>query len=160
MPSQIDTFLLRTGQRPPESPGSYVRCVLESLALAHRRTLRQAAELAGRELTGIHLVGGGSRNELLCQWTADATGLPVTAGPAEATALGNILLQARAHGLVGSLTDMRQLIARTQELRHYSPQGDRRAWDRAAARLDPGGPVGRPQPRAAPIRTKGRHHDD
>ncbi|MFH8518472.1 rhamnulokinase family protein [Streptomyces gelaticus] len=136
MPSRIDTHLVGIGQVPPGSPGGYVRCVLESLALAHRRTLRKAAGLAGRELTRIHLVGGGSRNELLCQWTADATGLPVTAGPAEATALGNILVQARARGLVGDLADMRQLVARTQELRHYTPQGDQRAWDRAAARLE------------------------
>ncbi|MFB8120108.1 rhamnulokinase family protein [Streptomyces sp. NPDC055962] len=132
MPSRIDDALVRTGQAVPEGPGGYVRCVLESLALAHRRTLREAAVLAKRELTRVHLVGGGSRNELLCQWTADATGLPVTAGPAEATALGNVLLQARAHGLVGGLTDMRGLVARTQRLRHYSPQGDPGAWDRAA----------------------------
>ncbi|WP_405667661.1 rhamnulokinase [Streptomyces sp. NBC_01166] len=135
MPSRIDAALTRTGQATPGSHGGYVRCVLESLALAHRRTLREAAALAGRELTRIHLVGGGSRNELLCQWTADATGLPVTAGPAEATALGNVLLQARAHGLVGELADMRRLVARTQELRHYTPQGDPGAWDRAADRL-------------------------
>ncbi|MFF3835836.1 rhamnulokinase family protein [Streptomyces sp. NPDC002458] len=136
MPARIDAALARTGQKPPDGPGGYVRCVLESLALAHRRTLRQAAQLAGRELTRIHLVGGGSRNALLCQWTADATGLPVTAGPAEATALGNVLLQARAHGLVGALSDMRGLVARTQELRHYWPRGDGGAWDRAAGRLE------------------------
>lgn len=135
MPSRIDAHLLRTGQKSPGTRGGYVRCVLESLALAHRRTLRRAAELAGREPTRIHLVGGGSRNELLCQWTADASGLPVTAGPAEATALGNILLQARAHGLVGGLAGVRRLVARTQELRHYEPRGDGRDWDRAEARL-------------------------
>jgi rhamnulokinase len=135
MPSRIDAALTRTGQATPDGPGGYVRCVLESLALAHRRTLREAAGLAGRELTRIHLVGGGSRNELLCQWTADATGLPVTAGPAEATALGNVLLQARPHGLAGGLTDMRRLVARTQELRHYTPQGNQGAWNRAADRL-------------------------
>ncbi|MFJ9060314.1 rhamnulokinase family protein [Streptomyces sp. NPDC102409] len=135
MPSRIGAALARTGQAVPEGAGGYVRCVLESLALAHRRTLREAAALAGRELTRIHLVGGGSRNELLCQWTADATGLPVTAGPAEATALGNVLLQARAHGLVGGLAEMRGLVARTQQVRHYSPQGDSGAWDRAADRL-------------------------
>lgn len=135
MPARIDAALARTGQTSPDDRGGYVRCVLESLALAHRRTLREAARLAGRELTRIHLVGGGSRNELLCQWTADATGLPVTAGPAEATALGNVLVQARAHGLVGGLADMRRLVARTQDLRHYLPRGDVGAWDRAADRL-------------------------
>ncbi|MFJ4914048.1 rhamnulokinase family protein [Streptomyces sp. NPDC088726] len=143
MPSRIDAHLLRTGQKPPGTRGGYVRCVLESLALAHRRTLRRAAELAGREPARIHLVGGGSRNELLCQWTADASGLPVTAGPAEATALGNILLQARAHGLVGGLAGVRRLVARTQELRHYEPRGDRRDWDRAEARLTGKTPAGK-----------------
>lgn len=160
MPSRIDAFLVRTGQQPPDGPGGYVRCVLESLALAHRRTLRQAAELAGREVTRVHLVGGGSRNELLCQWTADATGLPVTAGPAEATALGNILLQARAYGLVGGLTNMRRLVARTQDLRHYSPRGDRRAWDLAEARLEHGRPAGRPADADPSANDEGRHRDD
>ncbi|MFI9626540.1 rhamnulokinase family protein [Streptomyces sp. NPDC052042] len=136
MPARIDAHLARTGQRPPDGPGGYVRCVLESLALAHRRTLRGAAALAGVEPDRIHLVGGGSRNELLCQWTADATGLPITAGPAEATALGNVLMQARAQGMVGDLMEMRRLVARTQELRHYTPQGNQRAWDRASARLE------------------------
>ncbi|MFC9699191.1 rhamnulokinase family protein [Streptomyces sp. NPDC056943] len=136
MPERIRAHCRGTGQRAPESPGAVVRCVLESLALAHRRTLRQAAELAGREITRVHLVGGGARNELLCQWTADATGLPVVAGPVEATALGNVLVQARAAGLVGDLPSMRRLVARTQPLRHYVPRKDpagRAAWDAAAA---------------------------
>ncbi len=103
MPGRIDEFCRRTGQKPPDGQGAMVRCILESLALAHRHVLRQAARLADRQIDVVYLVGGGSRNELLCQWTADATGLPVVAGPAEATALGNILVQARArpraHGL-------------------------------------------------------------
>lgn len=140
MPERIRAHCRRTGQRAPESPGEVVRCVLESLALAHRRTLRQAADLAGREVTRVHLVGGGARNELLCQWTADATGLPVVAGPVEATALGNVLVQARAAGLVGDLPSTRRLVARTQPLRHYVPRKDpagRAAWDAAAARIEP-----------------------
>nr|AAZ23051.1 probable sugar kinase [Streptomyces fradiae] len=137
MPARIRDYCARTGQRVPGSQGAIVRCVLESLALAHRRALRQAAELAGRDINRIHLVGGGSRNDLLCQLTADATGLPVVAGPTEATALGNILVQARATGLVGDLADMRRLIASTQHLRHYTPRGDGTAWHAAAARLDP-----------------------
>lgn len=137
MPARIRDFCVRTGQRPPESPGAVVRCILESLALAHRRTLRQAAELAGREITHVHLVGGGSRNELLCRLTADATGLPVVAGPAEATALGNILVQARAHGLVGDgLPAMRALVAATQPLRRHEPGGDTAAWDAAETRVE------------------------
>ncbi|MCX4986508.1 rhamnulokinase family protein [Streptomyces sp. NBC_00572] len=136
MPARIRDFCARTGQPVPGSQGAVVRCVLESLALAHRRTLRQAADLAGRDITRVHIVGGGSRNELLCQLTADATGLPVVAGPTEATALGNILVQARATGLVGDLAAMRELVASTQHLRRYTPRGDSVVWDAAAARLD------------------------
>jgi rhamnulokinase len=84
----------------------------------------------------VHVVGGGSRNELLCQLTADACGLPVVAGPAEATALGNILVQARALGVApGSLDGMRALLRDGHKLRHYAPAGDNRAWQRAAARI-------------------------
>ncbi|MFE4308275.1 rhamnulokinase family protein [Streptomyces sp. NPDC056891] len=140
MPERIRAYCRRTGQPAPRSRGAVVRCVLESLALAHRRTLRQAAELAGREVARVHLVGGGARNALLCQWTADATGLPVVAGPVEATALGNVLVQARAAGLVGDLAAMRRLVARTQPLRHYEPREDRAgraAWDTAADRIEP-----------------------
>ncbi|WP_329577642.1 rhamnulokinase [Streptomyces sp. NBC_01361] len=137
MAERIRAYCRRTNQPAPSSQGAIVRCILESLALAHRRTLRQASALADRDIRHIHLVGGGSRNELLCQFTADATGLPVIAGPTEATALGNILVQARAHGLVGDLSAMRSLVADTQELRHYTPRGNSAAWAAAAARLSP-----------------------
>lgn len=136
MPGRIQEYCRRTGQPAPDGQGPLVRCILESLALAHRRTLRRAAELAGRDITRVHLVGGGSRNDLLCRLTADATGLPVVAGPTEATALGNILVQARSAGLVGDLASMRRLVAATQRLRHYRPRGDAAAWDAAAARLE------------------------
>ncbi|MEU6113542.1 rhamnulokinase family protein [Streptomyces sp. NPDC047117] len=135
MPARIAAYCVRTGQRPPEDQGSLVRTLLEALALAHARTLRRAAALAGREIRTVHLVGGGSRNELLCRLTADATGLPVVAGPAEATALGNVLVQARAHGLVPDRTAMRRLVASTQPLRRCTPGGDRAAWDAAARRI-------------------------
>jgi len=135
MPSRIDEYCVRTGQRPPVSRGAMVRTILESLALAHRRTLRQAAALSGRDIEVIHLVGGGSRNELLCQLTADATGLPVVAGPAEATALGNILVQARTHAQIGGLPELRRLVAETQPLRQFTPRGDERQWAAAAARV-------------------------
>ena len=99
-----------------------MRCVLDSLALAYRRTVRRAAALSGREVEVVHLVGGGARNTLLCQLTADACGRPVLAGPVEATALGNVLVQARAAGtLTGSLEDLRALVARTCELVRYTP---------------------------------------
>jgi rhamnulokinase len=99
-----------------------VRCVLDSLALAFRRTLREASDLAGKDIDVIHMVGGGARNALLCQLTADACGLPVVAGPVEATALGNLLVQARAAGLVTSLADARRLLAATQATTRYEPK--------------------------------------
>ncbi|GAB2956669.1 rhamnulokinase family protein [Nonomuraea fastidiosa] len=135
MPGRIAAECRRTGQRPPASPAGYVRCVLESLAIGHRRAVRQAMELSGRDVEVVHLVGGGSRNELLCQFTADACGLPVVAGPAEATTFGNVLVQARSAGLVSGLGEMRALVAETQPLRRYEPSGDLRAWDEAASRL-------------------------
>jgi rhamnulokinase len=135
MPARIAAECRRTGQRPPVSPAAFVRCVLESLALGHRLAVRQAMELSGREVSVVHLVGGGSRNELLCRFTADACGLPVVAGPGEATAIGNVLVQARAAGLVSDLGEMRSLVASSQELRRYEPSGDPHAWAEAAARL-------------------------
>lgn len=107
-----------------ESPAAVVRCILDSLALAYARTLRQAADLAGQPIDVVHVVGGGSQNRLLCQLTADATGLPVVAGPVEATALGNVLVQARADGALGrgaSLADLRSAVARTAQTQTYEP---------------------------------------
>ncbi|GAA3208102.1 rhamnulokinase family protein [Actinocorallia longicatena] len=132
MPSRITAFCERTGQPVPASPAEIVRCVVDSLALGHRKALRQASALSGLPIEVVHIVGGGSGNALLCQLTADATGLPVTAGPTEATALGNIGVQARAQGL---LTDLRPLIAATQPLRHYTPAGPSTPWDGAESRL-------------------------
>ncbi|MEV6601799.1 rhamnulokinase family protein [Actinoplanes sp. NPDC051346] len=106
-----------------------VRCIMDSLALAHRRAVRQAQELSGRHIDAVHIVGGGARNELLCQLTADACGLPVVAGPVEATALGNVLVQARAAGAVGGdLWALRALLRETQRIVRYEPRGDETAW--------------------------------
>ncbi|MEU4695137.1 rhamnulokinase family protein [Actinoplanes sp. NPDC023714] len=117
------------------SRATVTRCILDSLALAQRRAVRQARELAGREITKVHLVGGGALNELLCQLTADACGLPVLAGPVEATAIGNLLVQARAAGVVeGGLDAMRALVRETQRIVRYEPRGDDAAWRAAAAR--------------------------
>ncbi|GAA1983765.1 rhamnulokinase family protein [Catenulispora subtropica] len=135
IPDRIRRFCADTGQPPPPTPGATVRCILESLALAHRHTLRQAATLAHRSLGTVHLVGGGSHNALLCQWTADALGLPVIAGPAEATAVGNVLMQGRAHGLLADLAAMRHLVAASHRLCRYEPSGDEAAWDHAAERV-------------------------
>ncbi|GAA5116082.1 rhamnulokinase [Pseudonocardia adelaidensis] len=137
MPERIADACRRLGQDPPPSRGATVRCVLESLALAHRRVVRQAVALSGREVDVVHVVGGGSRNALLCQLTADACGLPVVAGPVEATAMGNVLVQARALGaLHGDLAALRALLRATQPLTRYEPQGDERAWAEAEQRLE------------------------
>lgn len=136
MPARIAEFCRRTEQPAPADPAATVRCVLESLALAHRRTVRAAAELSGRDVDVVHIVGGGARNALLCQLTADACGLPVVAGPVEATASGNVLVQARALGVIdGHLTDLRSLLRRNADLVRYEPGGETGAWASAEARI-------------------------
>ncbi|MFG1925567.1 rhamnulokinase family protein [Cryptosporangium sp. NPDC048952] len=134
MPSRIAAFARATGQPEPAAPAEVVRCILDSLALAFRRTIREAASLASHDVDVVHVVGGGARNALLCQLTADATGLPVVAGPVEATALGNVLVQARAAGLVSDLADARRLLAGTQRVVRYAPR-EGFQWDTLAARL-------------------------
>jgi sugar (pentulose or hexulose) kinase len=119
------------------SRGAVVRCILDSLALAHRRAVHQAQELSGRHVDAVHIVGGGARNELLCQLTADACGLPVLAGPVEATALGNVLVQARAAGAIsGDLSALRSLLRQTQQIVRYEPRGDAAAWRAVERRLE------------------------
>lgn len=136
MPDRIVETCHRTGRPVPRDPAETVRCILDSLALAHRTAIEDAQRLTGRHVDVVHIVGGGAHNELLCQLTADACGLPVVAGPAEAAALGNVLVQARAAGVLsGGLADLRSLLRTTQPLRHYEPTADRTGWNDAAARL-------------------------
>jgi Sugar (pentulose and hexulose) kinases len=100
-----------------------VRCILDSLAAAYGRAVHDAARLSGRSVEVVHLVGGGARNSLLCQLTADACEVPVLAGPVEATALGNVLVQARARGLLaGDLETLRALVRATQDIRRFEPR--------------------------------------
>ena len=120
----------------PAEPAETVRCILDSLALAYRRAIGQAQSLSGRHADVVHIVGGGARNSLLCQLTSDATGLPVIAGPAEATCFGNVLVQARTlDAAPGDLAGMRALIRSTQPLRTFFPAGDSAAWAAAEARI-------------------------
>jgi sugar (pentulose or hexulose) kinase len=136
MPQRIRDLCRETGQRPPETPPEVLRCVVDSLALAHRRAVREAQHLSGHEVDVVHVVGGGARNALLCQLTADACGLPVVAGPVEATALGNVLVQARALGVLsGDLAALRSLLTRTQNLVTYSPRGATADWDAGERRV-------------------------
>ncbi len=124
MPGRI-AAACRAGDQPvPASRAETVRCVVDSLAQAHRRAVAAAVRLSGHEVDVVHMVGGGARNTLLCQLTADACGLPVIAGPVEATALGNVLVQARALGaLDGDLAALRALVRATQPTVRYEPAG-------------------------------------
>lgn len=135
MPTRIAEACRGAGQQPPNTRGEMARCILESLALAYRRNVRLAGSLSGRPVDVVHVVGGGARNELLCQLTADACGVPVLAGPVESTALGNVLVQARTLGAnLPDLAAMRTLIAATHEVRHYQPSGGDQ-WTQADAQL-------------------------
>ncbi|MFD5698109.1 rhamnulokinase [Streptomyces lasiicapitis] len=135
MPERIAEACRTTGQPVPTTPGAITRCILDSLALAHRRAITSAQSLADHPVDVVHVVGGGARNRLLCQLTADACEVPVVAGPAEAAALGNVLVQARAHGRVTDRAAMRELLVRTQLLARYEPSADRGVWEAADARV-------------------------
>ncbi len=134
MPARIRAFCQRTGQPVPESKAAVVRCALESLALKYRWVLEKLEEIVGRKLEPLHIVGGGTQNRLLNQFSADAIGRPVVAGPVEATALGNILMQAIALGHIGSLAQGRQVIGQSFERISYEPR-DHAAWDEAYPRF-------------------------
>jgi rhamnulokinase len=121
MPAALADFCRRTGQPAPPEPGAVVRCALESLALRYRWVLERLESLLGRRLDTVHVVGGGSQNELLCQFTADACNRQVLAGPVEATAIGNVLVQAIGIGLLGSLAEGREIVRRSFGVRTYTP---------------------------------------
>jgi rhamnulokinase len=135
MPARIAAACRTTGQPVPEDPAAITRCVLDSLAMAHRAAVLDAQRLAGRPVDVVHVVGGGARNGLLCRLTADACGLPVVAGPPEAAALGNVLVQARARGLLPDRAAARSLVARTQPLTRHLPSGGTADWVAAARRI-------------------------
>ena len=135
MPAAITAFCRRTKQAPPGTKGAVVRSLLESLALKYRFVIDQLGAVLERPIEKVHVIGGGSRNAMLCQLTADATGLPVVAGPAEATAIGNILVQALAMGRLGSPAEIRAVVRESFEPRSFAPSGPAGAWDRAAARF-------------------------
>jgi rhamnulokinase len=137
MPARIADACRASGQPVPPSPAAFARCILDSLAVAHRRAVREAQHLSGRHVDAVHIVGGGALNALLCQLTADACELPVLAGPVEATALGNVLVQARAAGAIGGdLSALRALLRQTQQIVRYEPDGDTAAWRAAERRME------------------------
>jgi rhamnulokinase len=133
MPQKIRAFCAKTNQPEPSSPGELIRVCLESLALTYRKTLEGLEDVLGRKISTIHIVGGGSRNELLNQMTAEACDRTVIAGPVEATAIGNALVQAMAIGRVSSLAEARRIVAESFDVRRYEPR-DTASWDQAYQR--------------------------
>jgi rhamnulokinase len=134
MPARIADFCRRTGQPVPSTPGGITRCALESLALVYKKTLDELEEVTGKAIDRIHIVGGGCKNTLLNQCAADATGRKVLAGPVEATALGNILIQALALGRLGSLAELREVVRNSFPLEEYTPSAPDK-WRAAHARF-------------------------
>ncbi|HYO29295.1 MAG TPA: FGGY-family carbohydrate kinase [Thermomicrobiales bacterium] len=131
MPARIVRLCVESEQIPPAGVGPTVRCILESLALTYRRVLDRLELVTGRPITTVHVVGGGARNALLSRLTADATRRRVLAGPVEATALGNVLVQAMALGEFASLAEVRDVVRRSVTVDAFEPAGDEAAWDAA-----------------------------
>ncbi len=134
MPEAVCEFCRRTGQTVPASEGAVLRCALESIAMKFRQVLGMCEELIGGRLETIHIVGGGTQNRQLCQAAADACGRRVVTGPIEATATGNIMMQAVAAGDVGSIAEAREVIRNSFEVDEYQPR-DTAAWDEAYERF-------------------------
>lgn len=134
MPEKIRAYCLETGQTPPADVGATVRCILESLALLYRTTLEQLEDITGKSIRKLHIVGGGSRNRLLNQLSADATGRTVVAGPVEATAVGNVLIQAAATGLLKGLADIRATVKKSFAVETYKPK-DAKLWEEVAKKF-------------------------
>lgn len=132
MPARVRDYLRRTGQPIPETPSAMARCVLESLALRYRMVLDDLAAVTGTPVTGVHVVGGGSRNALLDRLTADVTGLPVRVGPVEATAFGNVLVQLGTLGELSGLAEMREVVRASDQPELIEPRGDAATEDRYA----------------------------
>lgn len=130
MTKAIDDYCLRTGQPVPENYAAYCRCIFDSLALRYRQVFTWLKEFASFDIQVLHIIGGGSKNEFLDQFTANSCGVTVLAGPQEGTALGNIMLQAKASGEVKDIWEMRQIIANSIELKRFEP-ADKDIWDKA-----------------------------
>ncbi len=134
MPAAILEFCLKSGQTVPTDEGAVLRCAMDSLAMKFRQVLGYCETLAGGRIETIHIVGGGTNNRLLCQSTADATGRRVVAGPVEATAIGNIMMQAVAARAVASIAEAREVVRRSFEVEEYEPRNTA-AWDEAYTRF-------------------------
>ncbi len=134
MPKRIYEYLERTGQKTTDDKGQMIRIILESLALRYRAVMEYIEDAAGQTVDVLHIVGGGIQNELLCQFTANALGKKVITGPIEATASGNILMQAIATGQIKTLSETREIVRKSFELKEYDPQ-DTAAWEEQYERI-------------------------
>ncbi len=134
LPGRIAAYCDESGQKPPRDDGAFVRCILESIALKHAETVELLSRVTGRELDDLHVLGGGAHNDLLCAWTAAAAQRPVIAGPAEATLVGNLLVQALALGEIASHREGRELVRRSFVPSTYEPAADG-YWDEARGRF-------------------------
>ena len=134
MPARILDYCRESGQAVPESTGEIMRCVNESLALKYRHALDRLHAVSGLPVSQLHIIGGGSQNTLLNQMTADATGIPVVAGPVEATALGNAIVQFIALGELKDVAEAREILAETLGTVSYEPRQDER-WQEAYQRF-------------------------
>ncbi|HTG68898.1 MAG TPA: rhamnulokinase family protein [Candidatus Udaeobacter sp.] len=130
MPARIAEYCVRTGQAAPENAGAIVRCILESLALKYRSVLELTEQLSGKTFGGLHMVGGGIQNTLLCKWTANAIGKPVWAGPVEGSAIGNMIVQWIASGKLADIWEARKVIRESFPVDVYEPE-QREAWENA-----------------------------
>jgi rhamnulokinase len=134
MPRAIGDFCAKTGQTVPQGEGEVTRCAMDSIAMKFRHVLAMCEKLGGGRIETIHIVGGGAQNLLLCQAAADATGRRVVAGPVEATAIGNIMVQAVADGALGSIAEAREVVRRSFDVEAYEPKNSA-AWDEAYPRF-------------------------
>ena len=134
MPGRIREFCRKTGQHVPETVGEVVRCILESLALCYRQTIESIEAMTGKKYSSINIVGGGTKEEMLCQWAADASGRVVYAGPVEATAIGNISMQAIASGEIKDIYEAREIITSSFDVKTYEPKHND-AWEDAYQRF-------------------------
>ena len=135
LPRRVRGFCGRTGQFVPQSDGEVIRCIYDSLALEYRRSAEQVRHCTGKSYSAIHIVGGGAKDGLLCQMTADACGIPVFAGPVEATALGNAAVQMISHGVLSDIRQARESVAESQKITRYPPMQSGQ-WDAAYCRFE------------------------